>query len=80
MEQYKEGAAGRDAGATEVEVGRTALDHNGQALIFVDDDTPCYVRVQGPIAEGRLALGQHLARKLSVETAPMRSLYRKRVE
>lgn len=57
--------------AREVQVGARALDHHGQGLLFVDDDAPCYVRVVGPTAEGRLALATHLARALSPATAPM---------
>lgn len=57
--------------AREVQVGARALDHHGQGLLFVDDDAPCYVRVVGPTAAGRLALATHLARVLTPATAPM---------
>ena len=38
----------RENAAHEVEVGRRALDHHGQGLLFVDDDSPCYVPIVGP--------------------------------
>lgn len=71
-----EGPAGQRAApsevtAREVQVGARALDHHGQGLLFVDDDAPCYVRVVGPSAAGRLALATHLARALTPATAPM---------
>jgi hypothetical protein len=70
---------GRDGGppprapepAREVEVGAKALDHHGQGLLFVDDDTPCYVRVVGPDATQRLALATLLSKNLTLERAPM---------
>ena len=58
-------------GASEVQVGAKALDHHGQGLLFVDDDAPCYVRVVGPDAARRLALGQLIAKNLTFENAPM---------
>jgi hypothetical protein len=57
--------------AREVEVGRKALDHHGQGLLFVDDDTPCYVRVVGPDAARRMALAALVAENLTLEKAPM---------
>jgi hypothetical protein len=54
-----------------VEVGRKALDHHGQGLLFVDDDSPCYVRVVGPDAARRLALAQLVAAALHEANAPM---------
>lgn len=66
-----------DAGAVTnetglVQIGRRAMDHHGQALIVVDDDTDCYLRVMGPSAEGRIALGKLLTKKLILDNAPMR--------
>lgn len=55
-----------------VQIGRRAMDHHGQALIVVDDDTDCYLRVMGPGAEGRLALGKLLVDKLVWKIAPIR--------
>jgi hypothetical protein len=72
-----------DAGPVEqntvsmVQIGRKAMDHHGQALIVVDDDTDCYLRVMGPAADGRLALGKLLADKLVWKNAPMRPRPRK---
>lgn len=57
--------------ATPVEVGARGLDHNGQAVLFVDDDTPCYGRVVGPDPAGRLALAKLVAKQLTPATAPM---------
>jgi hypothetical protein len=71
MVQYQGTAAKMDAGISAVEVGKEAVDHHGQALLFIDDDSPCYVRVHGPRAEGRLSLAQLLAEKLTMDTAPM---------
>ncbi|HPH66912.1 MAG TPA: hypothetical protein PLF40_14255 [Kofleriaceae bacterium] len=58
-------------GTLDVAVGARAIDHNGQGLIFWDDDAPCYVRIVGPDPSGRLALGKHLADRLTPKTAPM---------
>jgi len=55
-----------------VQVGQKGLDHHGQAILFIDDDTPCYARVAGPDAERRLKLAQLVAAKLTPVTAPMR--------
>jgi hypothetical protein len=71
LEQYQGTAARTDAGMSAAEVGKEAVDHHGQALLFIDDDTPCYVRVHGPSAEGRLSLARLLAEKLTLDTAPM---------
>ncbi len=59
------------AAPVEVQVGRKALDHHGQAILFVDDDTPCYARVAGPDAERRLLVAKLVAAKLTPATAPM---------
>jgi hypothetical protein len=58
-------------GASDVALGRRALDHHGQGLLFVDDDSPCYVRIVGPGADRRLALGELLAKNLREANAPM---------
>ncbi len=57
--------------AVDVEVGARGLDHHGQALIFIDDDAPCYVRVTGPDAAARKELAELLAIALRPTTAPM---------
>jgi hypothetical protein len=56
----------------EVQVGKKALDHHGQAILFIDDDTPCYARVAGPDPERRLLVAKLVAQKLTPTTAPMR--------
>ncbi len=56
----------------EVAVGRKALDHHGQAILFVDDDTPCYARIAGPDPERRLLVAKLVASRLTPATAPMR--------
>ena len=76
FEQYKAKPM-NDAGAVTnetglVQIGRKAMDHHGQALIIVDDDTDCYLRVMGPASEGRLALGKLLTDKLVLKNAPMK--------
>jgi len=53
-------------------VGRKALDHHGQGLLFLDDDAPCYVRVVGPDAEKRLALAKLVSEHLHEANAPMK--------
>jgi hypothetical protein len=75
MDGYR--ASPGDAGAADVSIGRGGLDHHGQALIFVDDDAPCFVRVIGPRADGRAALGAHVAGRLNESVAPMPRAYRK---
>ena len=57
--------------ARDVQVGKRALDHHGQGLLFIDDDAPCYVRVIGPDAGKRLALAQLVAKNLTPANAPM---------
>ena len=57
--------------AIEVSVGAKALDHNGQAILFIDDDAPCYVRVVGPDAPKRLQLAKLVAKNLTFANAPM---------
>ena len=56
----------------EVPIGKKALDHHGQAILFIDDDTPCYARVAGPDPERRLLVAKLVAQKLTPTTAPMR--------
>jgi hypothetical protein len=55
----------------EVEVGSKALDHHGTALIFLDDDAPCYVRVAGKDTARRLELAKLVAKNLTFQNAPM---------
>ncbi len=60
-----------DEGATRVNVGKWGVDHRNAALVFVDDDTPCSIRVVGPGATERLAIGNVISAKLTLKTAPM---------
>jgi hypothetical protein len=53
-------------------VGRKALDHHGQGLLFVAGNAPCYVRVVGPDAARRLALAQLVDANLAEINAPMK--------
>jgi hypothetical protein len=61
----------RPEAAVEVDVGAKGLDHHGQAILFLDDDAPCYVRVVGPGAPHRLVIAQAIAKKLTFANAPM---------
>ena len=56
---------------TEVAVGAKGLDHHGLAILFIDDDAPCYVRVFGPDAARRLELAKLVAKNLTFANAPM---------
>jgi len=60
-----------DEGATRVTVGKWGVDHRDAALIIVDDNTPCSIRVVGPGATERMAIGNLIAAKLTLKTAPM---------
>ncbi len=51
-------------------IGRSALDHNDSALLFIDDDTPCYGRILGPGQDVRLRIAQLLVPGLVPKTAP----------
>lgn len=62
--------------ARPVLVGRTGLDHSGVQLLFVDDDTPCYVRVMGKGEAERLALARLVADGLVRTNAPGRVTFR----
>ena len=58
--------------ASDIAVGAKGLDHNDQAVIFIDDDAPCYVRVFGPDAARRLELSKLIAKNLTFANAPMK--------
>ena len=72
MVQY---ADGEDA--LPVRIGRSGLDHHNASLLFIDDDSPCYVRVLGPGQKNRIALAEIIAAKLDESTAPMTTIYRR---
>ena len=57
--------------AADVAVGAKGLDHHGLAILFIDDDAPCYVRVFGPDAPRRLELAKLVAKNLTFANAPM---------
>jgi len=57
--------------AVDVAVGAKGLDHHGLAILFIDDDAPCYVRVFGPEATRRLELAKLVAKNLTFANAPM---------
>jgi len=57
--------------ASEVAVGAKGLDHNDQGILFIDDDAPCYVRVNGPDIGKRLELAKLVAKHLTFVNAPM---------
>jgi hypothetical protein len=61
----------RPGDPVEVSVGQKGLDHHGQALIFLDDDAPCYVRVAGKDPARRLELAKLVAKNLTFQNAPM---------
>ncbi len=61
----------RPGDPVEVAVGAKALDHHGLAVIFIDDDAPCYVRVAGKDATRRLELAKLVAKNLTLMNAPM---------
>ena len=65
-----------DPTARPVLVGRTGIDHHGVQLLFVDDDTPCYVRVMGKGETERLALARLVADGLVRTNAPGRVSFR----
>lgn len=71
----KPGDAGAEAfaptDAVDVDVGAKGLDHHGRALIFIDDDAPCYVRINGKDAARRLELARLIAKNLTFANAPM---------
>jgi hypothetical protein len=67
--------ASRD-GSQPVLVGRSGIDAADSALLFIDDDAPCYVRVLGPDAARRTALARVIAERLAPRTAPGKVSYR----
>jgi hypothetical protein len=63
-------------GAKPIRVGASGIDIE-PALVFLDDDAPCYVRVVGPERERRVALARLVAEQLTAKNAPMTPLYRR---
>jgi hypothetical protein len=60
-----------EEGALEVTVGRWGVEHRDAALVFVDDNAPCTVRIVGPGSAERQAIGRLVADVLTPKTAPM---------
>ncbi len=56
--------------AEPLSIGQSALDHNDSALLFIDDDTPCYGRVIGPDRAIRSKLASIIVAALLPRTAP----------
>lgn len=59
-------------GAQRVTVGKWGIEHRDAALLFLDDDAPCSVKVVGPGVAQRGAIARLVAQKLTPGTAPMR--------
>ena len=57
-------------GAAPLRIGQSALDHHDSALLFIDDNTPCYGRVLGPDRDGRSKLATILVAALTPRSAP----------
>lgn len=57
-------------GATPMRIGLSALDHNDSALLFIDDDTPCYGRILGPGQDIRVRIANLLVPVLTERNAP----------
>jgi hypothetical protein len=61
------------SGATDVTInGQKGVDVLGQAVLFVDDDAPCFVRIVGPDAPRRLELAKMVSKNLTIANAPMK--------
>lgn len=61
----------RPGDPVEIEIGKQGFDHHGTAVIFLDDDAPCYVRVAGKDTARRHELARLVAKNLTVMNAPM---------
>lgn len=82
MVQYTKQASSTQGGliAEPVRVGASGIDYNDAALLFIDDDSPCYGRVLGPGADARRKLAELVAANLTPSTAPTSSKYERRAE
>lgn len=80
LEEDKDAGSTESAYTTEISIGRGGLDHSGGALVFVDDDAPCHVRVIGPDAEKRARLAKLLNERLTATNAPVLNVTRRAVE
>ncbi len=59
-------------GTKEVSIGKRGVEHSDAQILFLDDKTPCLVRITGPDEETRLGLARLVHDRLTMETAPMR--------
>lgn len=60
----------KDESSVPVRVGKSGIDHRDTVLLFIDDDSPCSVRVLGPGREIRTALAELVAKNLTATNAP----------
>ena len=71
MAQYS-----KDETSIPIRVGKSGIDHRDTVLLFIDDDSPCAVRVLGPGREKRQALAELVAGKLTATNAPSKVIPR----
>lgn len=62
----------KDASSVPVRVGKSGIDHRDTLLLFIDDDSPCSVRVLGLGRDKRQALAELVAANLTAANAPSR--------
>lgn len=62
----------KDETSIPVRVGKSGIDHRDTVLLFIDDDSPCSVRVLGLGREKRQALAELVAENLTPTNAPSR--------
>lgn len=60
----------KDETSTPIRVGKSGIDHRNTVLLFIDDDSPCSVRVLGLGRERREALAKLVAENLTATNAP----------
>jgi hypothetical protein len=59
-----------DETSVPIRVGKSGIDHRDTVLLFIDDDSPCSVRVLGRDREIRTALAELVAKNLTATNAP----------
>lgn len=62
----------REEGATRVDIGTWGVEAKSAAIMFFDDDSPCWVRVVGPGNAERRALAELVRDRLNAKNAPMK--------
>lgn len=60
----------KDESSRPIRVGKSGIDHRDTVLLFIDDDSPCSVRILGPGQETRAALARLVAKNLTAQNAP----------